>query len=246
MSLAAVPTPGSAAAEFFAKTPRWFWRLGQAGQHFFLELWFKLGFEKGKIRITDWQIAQMCGRGLRWAQKAIRQLLDFLLDGEAHPLIARYRAYGRRNESGRVIEIIVDFVPPAEKPAAAPVPKPARKAAPAQIPNVPPIPPTTPEHLAAAARANAAVDEEPEPEETPEQKQAAIDRFREQLGLKKRQKRPSLSAAAPAPATSAPAVSRQHTPEELRGQLDAIKRMREAEKAQAQAQAPAPPAPDDS
>jgi hypothetical protein len=102
--------------EFFAQVPRWFWRIGQAGQQFFIELWFKMGFKKDKIRITDWQVAEMCGRSLRWAQKAIRQLLDFMLDDETpFPLINRYRVYGRRNESGRIIEIIVDFRDPKAK-----------------------------------------------------------------------------------------------------------------------------------
>lgn len=127
MTLAALssvmPKLPDVAKELFAKVPKWFWKLGQAGQQLFTSLWFEMGMRPGKMRLTDWQIAAMCGRGLRWAQKAIRQLLDAVVDGEPCPLIDRYRVYGRRNESGRVIEIIIDFAAPEPKPKAPAAPR---------------------------------------------------------------------------------------------------------------------------
>lgn len=102
--------------ELFAQIPKYFWRIGQAGQQLFIELWFKFGFKKDKWRIPDWKLAEMCGRSLRWVQKALRQLLDAVDDdGVSCPLIGRYRIYGHRDQSGRVIEIIVDFREPKAK-----------------------------------------------------------------------------------------------------------------------------------
>ncbi len=171
MSLAAaIPTPE--ASELFAKAPRWFWKIGQAGQQLFLELWFRMGFKKGRMRVTDRELAEWCGRGIRWAQKALRQLLDAMIEGVPFPLIDRFRVYGNRNESGRVIEIVIDFARPEPKAATA-TPKAATATAPrkpsAPIPNIPPIPPTSPDHLVAAARTNAAAAETPHDELTPEQ-----------------------------------------------------------------------------
>lgn len=144
------------ARECFAKIPRWFWKIGQAGQQLFIELWFKMGFKKDKVRFPDWKLAEMCGRSLRWVQKALRQLLDAVdADGNPCPLIGRYRIYGHRDESGRVIEIVIDFAEPAPKPKAAPKPG---KARPGPAPG-PPSKPTSPEHLAAAAAANAEASE---------------------------------------------------------------------------------------
>ena len=94
------------------------------------ELWFQMGFKPDKWRIPDWKLAEMCGRSLRWVQKALRQLLDAVdADGEPCPLIGRYRIYGRRDEAGRVIEIIIDFAEAKKGPGPKPTPRTSRPAA---------------------------------------------------------------------------------------------------------------------
>jgi hypothetical protein len=100
-------------------------QLGQAGQKLFDVLFVATGFGQYERKIPDWKLAQLAGRGLRWVQKALRQLLDCEVDGEKRPAIDRYRVYGRASDAGRYIKIIAPEVLPQEKPP--PDPKPAQK-----------------------------------------------------------------------------------------------------------------------
>ena len=208
--------------ELFGKVPRWFWRIGKAGQRLFLELWFRLGFKPGHMRVTDWQIAGWCGMDLRWAQKALRQLLDVVVEGVARPLIRRYKVYGRRDVAGRVVEIIVDFVGPAEDEDDGEATRPARPAAGRRpkrrdlVPNVPEPTPPTPEQLAAAAAAQAAANA-PAPEPSPEEAKKGRDFF--DVFLRRSREKAAGKAQAAAGRPPAPKL----TPEELRAQIAARK-----------------------
>ena len=167
LSLAAdipFPTPGVRFAKVF---PR-FDELGAAGQRLWQFLWEKTRFGTVAARVTDREIAQACGRGVRWVQKALRQLLDFQEDGTPTPVIDRFRQYGPRHLAGRVIQIIVDFAKPAETPAAT---RP-RAAAPARPINPPPATRATPPPPA-------------EPTPTPEEARQALDRFRAEIARAK-------------------------------------------------------------
>jgi hypothetical protein len=218
MSLAAA-IPAANGSELWGKIPRWFWRLGQAGQQLFIELWFKLGFRAGRLRITDRQIAEMCGRGIRWAQKALRQLLDAIVDGVPRPLIARYRAYGPRDDAGRLVEIIVDFVGPEPRakgrPAEAPpTPTTAPQAPPARAPE-PPEPP------------------EPTPEEAEQARRLFEESARRSRAAREAREQKEKARVAPAP---------KLTPDQVRAQLDLIRAMH---RPAAPARAPDPdPGPD--
>jgi hypothetical protein len=152
-------TPGVRFAKVF---PR-FDELGAAGQRLWQFLWDKTRFGTVTARVTDREMAQACGRGIRWVQKALRQLLDFEEDGTPTPVIDRFRQYGPRHLAGRVIQIIVDFARPAETPA---VTKPRPKApATAKPPTPPPPTPAMPPPPA-------------EPTPTPEEARRAADRLR--------------------------------------------------------------------
>lgn len=107
-----IPIPGVRFAKVF---PR-FDELGAAGQRLWMFLWDKTRFGTVPARVTDREIAQACGRGIRWVQKALRQLLDLQEDGVPTPVIDRSRQYGPRHLAGRVIQIIVDFAKPVDKP----------------------------------------------------------------------------------------------------------------------------------
>jgi pyruvate/2-oxoglutarate dehydrogenase complex dihydrolipoamide acyltransferase (E2) component len=135
-----IPTHGVRFAKVF---PR-FDELGAAGQRLWIYLWEKTAFGTRPARLTDREIAEACGRGIRWVQKALAQLLDLEEDGVPTPAIDRFRQYGPRHLAGRVIQIIVDFAKPAENPAATrakPRPKPT---APARAPAPPPTPAAPP------------------------------------------------------------------------------------------------------
>ena len=122
----------------------------------------KTGFGTRPVRITDSEIAQACGRGIRWVQKALAQLLDLEEDGVPTPVIDRFRQYGPRHIAGRVIQIILQFAGPAEpQPRAKATARPAAKAnatvgppaAPGATPTPPPDdqPPPSPEQAREAA-----------------------------------------------------------------------------------------------
>ena len=140
--------------------------LGAAGQRLWLYLWEATRFGKATARLTDREIAHACGRGRRWVQKALSQLLNFRPadadpDDPPIPLIDRFRQYGPREVAGRVIQVIVRFTPPraAKKEKARPDNREAaRPATPPQPPAVTPEPPEDPEQLRrAAAELRAAV-----------------------------------------------------------------------------------------
>jgi hypothetical protein len=104
------PTPGVRFAKVF---PR-FDELPAAAQRLWIFLWEKTGFGSRPVRITDPEIAVACGRGIRWVQKALAQLVNLMEDGVPTPVIDRFRQYGPRDLAGRVIQIIVRFAGPAE------------------------------------------------------------------------------------------------------------------------------------
>src|SRR5262249_30656503 len=99
-----IPTPRVRFAKVF---PR-FDELGAAGQRLWISLWEKTAFGTRPARLTDREIALACGRGIRWVQKALAQLLHLEDDGVPTPVIDRFRQYGPRHLAGRVIQIIVD------------------------------------------------------------------------------------------------------------------------------------------
>jgi hypothetical protein len=232
------------------KAPAWFHRLGAAGQQLFGEyLWFATRFGKDPIKVTDWQMAQACGRGLRWVQKALRQLLDLVVDDQPVPIIGRYTAYGRKDQAGRVIEIVITPDLAAPKPRARPTPAAKSKAkdpgkpAASQTPNVGPAKPTTPEQLGGAAATHAETDRINHPEENlspEEQAEAAangaafatywLDRAKKKLAAEE--------ATKAARAGRGPSVKR--TPEELRAQLDSLKHPQQHPSDPAGPEVPAP------
>jgi hypothetical protein len=121
-----IPTPGVRFAKVF---PR-FDELPAAGQRLWIFLWEKTGFGTRPVRITDPEIAVACGRGIRWVQKALAQLLNLVEDGVPTPVIDRFRQYGPRDLAGRVIQIIVRFAGPAEpQPGAKATTRPTARAA---------------------------------------------------------------------------------------------------------------------
>lgn len=153
-------------------------QLRKAPQRLFLFLWRATGFGKEEIRITDREIAEGCGRSLRWVQKALRMLLGHgqLLgqdpDAEAEPRIAKRFAKGPREVAGRIIRIVLNFARPAAEAkaapgpkgkgkakgdgqAAAPVPPPARPAPPSDPAEPPPAPGTFQKILASIIGARA-------------------------------------------------------------------------------------------
>jgi hypothetical protein len=144
----------------FAKVFTRFDELGAAGQRLWIFLWEKTAFGTRTARLTDREIALACGRGIRWVQKAIAQLLNFEEDGTPTPLIDRFRQYGPRHLAGRVIQILVDFAKPADTPTVA-------KAKP-KTPNPAPPRPTTPPPPA-------------EPKLTPEEARQAADWLRAEI-----------------------------------------------------------------
>ena len=152
---AAIPIPGVA---YRLVIPE-FDELGAAGQRLWLYLWEATRFGKATARITDREIARACGRGLRWVQKALSQLLNFRPadagpDDPPIPLIDRFRQYGPRDVAGRVIQIVVRFTPPRAatkekaRPANREAPKPAM---PPKATTATPEPPEDPEQLRRAA-----------------------------------------------------------------------------------------------
>jgi hypothetical protein len=157
-----IPLPGVRFAKVF---PR-FDELGAAGQRLWMFLWEKTRFGTVPARVTDREMAQACGRGIRWVQKALRQLLEFEEDGTPTPVIDRFRQYGPRHLAGRVIQIIVDFAKPADKP-------PVTKAkATARTPNPAPATPATPPPP-------------PEPKLSPEEARQAAQRLRAEIARAK-------------------------------------------------------------
>jgi hypothetical protein len=137
------PTPGVLFAKVF---PR-FDELGAAGQRLWIYLWEKTGFGSRPARVTDRELAAACGRGIRWVQKALAQLLNLEEDGVPTPVIDRFRQYGPRHLAGRVIQIIVRFAGPAEPQPRAEATnrtatKPADTARPPEATRATPPPPT--------------------------------------------------------------------------------------------------------
>ena len=161
----ALPAPGVA---YRLVIPE-FDELGAAGQRLWLYLWEATRFGKTTARLTDSEIAKACGRGRRWVQKALAQLLNFRPadadpDDPPIPLIDRFREYGPREVAGRVIQILVRFTSPKakEKDKATPrtkaAPTPARPTQPPRPTPAAAEPPEDPEQLRrAAAELRAAV-----------------------------------------------------------------------------------------
>jgi hypothetical protein len=141
-SAAALPFPIPGVR--FAKVFPHFDELGAAGQRLWMFLWDQTRFGTVPARVTDREMAQACGRGIRWVQKAMRQLLDLEEDGVPTPVIDRSRQYGPRHLAGRVIQIIIDFAKPADKPpqtkARAKATAKTSNPAPAKTPTPPPPP----------------------------------------------------------------------------------------------------------
>jgi hypothetical protein len=161
-----------------------FWRLGQAGQQLYDVLWVATGFGSYPIKIRDWELAKLCGRGLRWVQKALKQLADRTRDNVADPIIGRFRVYGHKEDSGRCIEIIDKDALPDPKPD--PKPKGPAKEAPPKAP--------------------APTRSEPEPvDESPEAIAAALERMKAEIARSKagrdadRARPGTLIAAVPEP-----------------------------------------------
>ena len=173
---AAIPCPNPGVR--FAKAFPRFDELGAAGQRLWLYLWEKTAFGTRPVRLTDAEIAQACGRGIRWVQKALAQLLDLEQDGEPTPAIDRFRQYGPRHIAGRVIQIIVDFARPAETPPPTTTttrPRPRPRPAATTRPDAPPP-------------AIAATPPPPaEPRPTPEQARQAAQFFRAEIARIKAQ-----------------------------------------------------------
>jgi hypothetical protein len=168
ISAAALPIP-TLGVRFAKVFPR-FDQLGAAGQRLWIYLWEKTAFGTRPARLTDREIAHACGRGIRWVQKALAQLLDFEDDGLPTPVIDRFRQYGPRHLAGRVIQILVDFAKPAEAP---PV-KRAEAKAKAKTPNPAPPKPAAPPPPS-------------EPKPTPEQARQAADHLRAEIARIKAQ-----------------------------------------------------------
>lgn len=147
----------------FAKNFPRFFRLPQAGQQLWEVLWGLTHFGTIAVRVTDRKLAELCGRKLRWVQKALRQLLAFDDGaGDPIPVIDRFFRYGPREEAGRMIQIIVPFVEaaaPAQSSARPSTPPRARgKSQPPVAPSKPAPPPAmvapvpTPEEIAAGLK----------------------------------------------------------------------------------------------
>jgi hypothetical protein len=158
------PIPGVRFAKVF---PR-FDELGAAGQRLWMFLWDKTRFGTVPARVTDREMAQACGREIRWVQKALAQLLNLEEDGVPTPVIDRFRQYGPRHLAGRVIQIIVDFAKPADKPTQTK----ARAKATARTSNPAPAQPATPPPP-------------PEPTLTPEEARQAAQRLRAEIARAK-------------------------------------------------------------
>lgn len=161
-----------------------------------------------QFRVRDWELAKALGVGRRCVQAAL-----FFLE-HVVGVIRRWRSYG--HGGGRVIEITVDLAGPSERsPASAATTAAASASSPrkrAPVPNVPAIPETTPEQLAAAAAAQAG-QELPEP--TAEEAESARAWFRGFVDGSRR--------AAP----REPGLKR--TQEELEAQLESLRARRAAE-----------------
>jgi hypothetical protein len=84
------------------------------------------------ITLPVWKLAEMCGRGLRWVWKALRQLLELGMIRRfwCHGRIEVENRKGHQGEVGRATEILVDLAGP--EPKAKPAPK--AKAKPAAKP----------------------------------------------------------------------------------------------------------------
>jgi hypothetical protein len=156
----ALPDPGVA---YRLVIPE-FDELGAAGQRLWLYLWEATRFGKTTARLTDGEIAKACGRGRRWVQKALSQLLNFRpVDADPDeppiPLIDRFREYGPREVAGRVIRIVVRFTSPKAKekdkatPRTKPAPTPARPPQPSPAADEPPEDPEQLRRAAAELRA---------------------------------------------------------------------------------------------
>lgn len=122
----------------FAKVTTDFDELPQAAQRLWIHLWDITRFGEKPVHDTDREIAAACGRGMRWVQKALSQLLGLATDGEPTPMIDKEKKYGPRDVAGRWIRIAVPFLKPrakgkvapplaapqADGPSAAPIPAP--------------------------------------------------------------------------------------------------------------------------
>jgi hypothetical protein len=220
------PIPGVLFAKVF---PR-FDELPAAGQRVWMYLWEKTGFGTRPVRITDRELAAACGRGIRWVQKGLAQLLNLMEDGVPTPVIDRFRQYGPRHLAGRVIQIIVQFAAPAEPQPKAKAPtRPTAKAAatagpPAATRATPPPPP----------------DDEPPP--SPELAREAVARFRADLArmiaetdsANAQEPAPGAASRRPEPRATAPALPAvlerpKKTPEQIRAEYEFAAARRKAQ-----------------
>ena len=220
------PTPGVRFAKVF---PR-FDEQPAAAQRLWIFLWEKTRFGTVPARLTDREIAQACGRGIRWVQKALAQLVNLEEDGVPMPVVDRFRQYGPRDLAGRVIQIIVRFAGPAEpQPSAKATTRPAaRAAANAGTP--------------AATRATPTPTPDDQPPPSPEQAREAAARLRAEMARTMAQtddgrpEDPALGAASrrPEPRATTPALPAvldrpKKTPEQIRAEYEFAAARRKAQ-----------------
>jgi hypothetical protein len=191
-------------------------QLRWAARRLFLWLWRATNFGTEPRRFTDREMAEGCGRSLRWVQKALRQLLGHgqILgqdpDAESEPKIRKWFVRGPREVAGRMIEIVRDFARPKDQPPA--VPKPEGPPPPAKAPRPAPSPPPA-----------SAVPPDPEEPIPPGMFRKVLDQL--------------IGGATPAPAGK--------TEADRRAEADAKRAAYEADKARRAAlKAPAPSEPD--
>lgn len=202
-----IPTPGLRFAKVF---PR-FDELPAAAQRLWIYLWEKTGFGTRPIRITDRELAKACGRGIRWVQKAMAQLLNLVEDGVPTPVIDRFRQYGPRELAGRVIQIIVRFAGQAEpQPSAEATTRPGAKAA--AIAGTP-----------AATKAMSTTPPDDEPPTSPELAREAISTLRAEMA-RIMAETDSANAQEPAPGAASRRPEPRATPPALPAVLDRPKK----------------------
>lgn len=97
-------------------------QMRKAGQRLSLFLWIKVtNLGQEEVIITLEEMADGCGRSIRWASKAIRQLLGHgqLLgqdkDDQSPPKIASRYIKGPRHACGRAIKFIIPFAGPKKE-----------------------------------------------------------------------------------------------------------------------------------
>jgi hypothetical protein len=130
--LAAVATilPGAVPKANFWKHGDWYNQLGRAGRELLDVIFVATRFGESEIKYRDFELAKLAGKGIRWVQKGLWQLLHQLKakDGDKEveiPIIDRFHHYGRKEDSYRVIKIIAPEMLPQEKTE--PAPNPSKK-----------------------------------------------------------------------------------------------------------------------